>query len=43
MDKEIKDGKTVYEVDVKIDGKNYEIKVAMDGILISKALDEEDE
>jgi uncharacterized membrane protein YkoI len=43
VDKESKDGKTVYEVDVKIDGKNYEIKVAMDGTLISKALDEEDE
>ena len=43
VDKETKDGKVIYEVDVKIDGKNYEIRVAEDGILISKALDEEDE
>ena len=43
MDKETNDGKAVYEVDVKIDGKNYEIRVAEDGILISKALDEEGE
>jgi uncharacterized membrane protein YkoI len=43
VDKETKGGKIVFEVDVKIDGKNYEIRVAEDGILISKALDEEDE
>ena len=43
VDKETKDGKTIYEVDVKIDAKNYEIRVGKDGILISKALDEEDE
>jgi uncharacterized membrane protein YkoI len=43
VDKETKDGRTIYEVDVTIDGKNYEIRVAEDGILISKALDEEDE
>jgi uncharacterized membrane protein YkoI len=43
VDKETKDGKAVYEVDVKIGGKNFEIRVAGDGILISKALDEEDE
>jgi uncharacterized membrane protein YkoI len=40
--KETKDGKIIFEVDVKIDGKNYEIRVAEDGILISKVLDEED-
>lgn len=43
VDKETEDGKTVYETDVKIDGKNYEIKVAADGTLISKTLDDEDE
>jgi len=43
VDKETDDGKTVYEVDVKIGGRNYEIKVAPDGTLISKSLDEEDE
>ena len=43
VDKETEDGKTVYEADVKIGGKNYEIKVAEDGTLISKKLDQEDE
>ena len=43
VDKETKNGKAIYEVDVKIDGKNYESRVAEDGLLISKALDEEDE
>ena len=43
VDKETKGGKAIYEVDVKIDGKNYEIRVGEDGILISKALHEEDE
>ena len=43
VDKETKNGKTIYEVDAKIDGKNYEIRVAEDGVLISKALDEEDQ
>ena len=43
VDKETKDGKAIYEVDVQIDGKNYEVMVADDGLLISKALDEEDE
>lgn len=37
--KETEDGKTTYEVDAKIDGKDYEIKVAEDGTLISKKLD----
>ena len=43
VDKETDKGKTIYEADVKIDGTNYEIKVAEDGKLISKAVDEEDE
>ena len=43
VDKETDDGKTVYEADVKLDGKNYEIKVAPDGTLVSKKLDQEDE
>ncbi len=43
VDKETKDGKVVYEADVKIDGKTYEIRVAEDGILISKVLNEENE
>ena len=43
VDKETVKGKVVYEADVVIDGKNYEIKVAEDGKLISKELDSEDE
>ena len=43
VDKEMKDGKTVYEADAMIDGKNYEILVSEDGKLISKKLDNEDE
>jgi hypothetical protein len=43
VDKETDDGKTVYEADVKLDGKNYEIKVSPDGTLVSKKLDQEDE
>lgn len=43
VDKETVKGKVVYEADVVIDGKNYEIKVAEDGKLISKELDTEDE
>ena len=43
VDKETKDGKVVYEADVKIDGKPYEIRVTEDGILISKFLNEENE
>ena len=42
-DKESEDGKTVYEADVKIEGTNYEIKVAEDGSLISKKLDQEED
>jgi len=41
IDKETEDGKTIYEADVTIDEKNWEIKVGEDGKLISKKLDEE--
>ena len=40
VDKESDEGKTIYEADVKMNGHNYEIKVAEDGTLISKKLDE---
>ena len=43
VDKETDDGKTVYETDVVIKGKNYEIKVAEDGTLISKKLENDDD
>jgi hypothetical protein len=43
VDKETKkDGKEIYEADAVIDGTNYEIKVAPDGTLISKKIDNED-
>src|SRR5262245_19779525 len=43
VDKESEDGKTTYEADVTVDGKNWELKVAEDGTLISKKLDQEEE
>ena len=41
--KDAEDGKTSYEADVEIGGKDYEIKVAEDGTLISKKLEKADE
>lgn len=38
--KEEKDGKASYEADAVIGGKNYEIKVAADGTLLKKKLEE---
>jgi hypothetical protein len=43
VDKETDDGKTIYEADVMSGGKNWELKVAPDGKLLSKKLDEESE
>ena len=43
VDKEMKNGKTIYEADAMIDGKNTEIKVAEDGTVISKKLDKEED
>jgi hypothetical protein len=43
VDKEPHDGHPVYEADAKLNGKNYEIKVAEDGTLVSKKLDMEDD
>jgi hypothetical protein len=43
VDKEEAEGKVVYEADVMIKGKNYEIIVAADGTLLSKKLDQEEE
>ena len=42
VDKETDDGKTIYEADAMINGKNYEIKVMEDGTLLSKKLDMEE-
>jgi hypothetical protein len=41
VDKESDNGKVVYEADAMIGGQNYEIKVAEDGKLISKKVDNE--
>lgn len=38
-----KAGKTVYETDVMMDGKNWEIRVAPDGKLLSKKIDNEED
>jgi hypothetical protein len=43
VDKEQKDGKTVYEADAKIEGQNFEIVVGEDGTLISKKPDNEED
>lgn len=44
VDKETDNGKLVYEADVILNGKNWEIKVGEDGKVVSKKLDtEEDE
>jgi uncharacterized membrane protein YkoI len=40
VDKEEDEGKVIYEADVTLNGKNYEIKVAEDGTLLVKKLDE---
>ena len=42
VDKEMKDGKTVYEADAMVDGKNWEIIVDGDGKVVSKKLDAEE-
>lgn len=41
IEKENEDGKQVYGVDAVIDGKPYEIKVAPDGKLLSKKIDDD--
>jgi hypothetical protein len=41
VDKEEEKGKATYEADAVLNGKNYEIRVAADGTLILKKLDEE--
>src|SRR5262249_8674985 len=43
VDKESDEGKTIYEADVMLNGKNYEIKVAEDGTLLVKKLDMEED
>ncbi len=40
--KETETGVTLYEVDATIDGKDYELKIAEDGKLVAKKLEQED-
>jgi len=42
VDKETDEGKTIYEADVMVNGKNWELKVTPDGKLISKKEDNEE-
>ena len=42
VDKEMKDGKTIYEADAMVNGQNWEIKVAEDGTLVTKKVDNEE-
>jgi uncharacterized membrane protein YkoI len=42
IDKEMSGGKEVYETDVMINGKNWEIKVDAAGNVISKKIDNEE-
>ena len=37
------EGRTLYEADVMIDGKNYEITVTAEGLLLTKELEDEEE
>ena len=43
VDKISEDGLTVYETDVQIKGKSYEIQVAEDGTLVSKKWERDDD
>ncbi len=38
-EKEVRDGKTIYSFDAKLDGKEWDITIAEDGKLISKELE----
>ena len=42
VDQEMSHGKTIYETDVMQGGKNWEIRVAPDGKLVSKKVDNEE-
>src|SRR6476469_9636509 len=43
VDKETKDGKTIYEADVKVKDQTHEIKVGEDGKLISNKVEKDDD
>jgi len=43
IERETKNGKTVYEAEVVLDGKEVEIKVASDGTLLAKEVEDADD
>ena len=43
IEKERQQGRTIFEAEVMLDGKEYEIEVQSDGLLLRKVLDEDDE
>ena len=43
VEKEMENGKTVYEAEVMINGKRYEIEVAEDGTLLEKSQEDADD
>jgi len=43
IERETKDGKTIYEAEVMIGGKEFEIKVAADGTLLGKKLEDDED
>ena len=43
IEKEEEDGKVIYDVDVKIEGKKFELKIAADGRLLKKEADEDED
>ncbi len=43
VEMEIEDGKTIYEAEVIVDGQEVEIKVAADGTLLGKEVEDEDD
>ena len=43
IEKEIEDGKAVYEAEVEFGDMEYEIEIAEDGTLLSKVLEEDDD
>jgi len=43
VEKEIEDGKVVYEAEFEVDGQEVEIEVAEDGTLLSREIDDDEE
>ena len=43
VERELKNGRTVYSADVTINGKEWDVAIAEDGTLLSKKLEDDDE